>query len=102
MQWWTVQQLRSKNPAARQQAVSKLAAERSAQSVAALIKAVEDAYPDVRKGAIRALGRLREGSALAALVLALRDPDAEVRETTVAEIGRASCRERGGGLDGTG
>ena len=80
MQWWTVQQLRSKNPATRQQAISKLAAEGSAQSVAALIQAVEDPLADVRKAAIRALGRLREGSALSALVSALRDPDAEVRE----------------------
>jgi HEAT repeat protein len=86
MQWWTSQQLRSKNPATRQQAVHKLAAEGSAQSVAALIMAVEDSYIDVRKGAIRALGRLREPRGLPALVQALRDPEADVREAAVTAL----------------
>src|SRR4051812_37565965 len=86
MQWWTAQQLKSKSALTRLQAVDKLAAEGSADSVACLIAAMEDPDPEIRKAAVRALGRLRVADALPVLVQALRDSEAAVREAAVASL----------------
>ena len=96
MHWWTQQQLKFKNPQTRRQAVEKLAASGTADSIDDLISALQDDDASVRLAVVQALGRLKDSRTLPALVQAMRDPDGEVREAVVAalmEVGDATCAE---------
>ena len=96
MHWWTQQQLKFKNPLTRRQAVEKLAASGTADSIDDLISALQDDDAGVRLAVVKALGRLKDSRTLPALVEAMRDPDGEIREAVVAalmEVGDATCTE---------
>src|SRR2546425_8317702 len=86
MKWLTVQQLKSRSPQTRRQAVEKLAAEQSAQAVKYLLPFVTDPEPGVRRAVIQALGRIKDEQGLTPLMNALRDPDSEVREAAVVSL----------------
>lgn len=86
MQWWTAQQLKSKNPDARQEAVTKLAREGSAQAYRAIITVAADPEAVVRLAVMRALGGWKEPASLKALFKALQDPVDTVREAAVMSL----------------
>ena len=86
MQWWTAQQLKSKHPDARQEAVTKLAGEGSAQAYRAIITLAGDREAVVRLTVMRALGGWREPTALKVLFKALQDPVDTVREAAVMSL----------------
>ncbi len=86
MQWWTAQQLKSRNPDARQDAVVKLAGEGSAQAYRAIVALARDTEPSVRLSVIRALGNWKEPASLKALFKGLTDPDGPVREAAVMSL----------------
>jgi HEAT repeat protein len=60
MHWWTLQQLKFKNPQTRRQAIEKLASEGTDESVEHLISALQDDDNAVRLAVVQALGRLKE------------------------------------------
>src|SRR5436190_9313895 len=96
MSWWTLQQLKFKNPQTRRQAVEKLAALGVDEAVSGLISALEDDAAEVRVAAVQALGRLSNGAAVSPLIGALRDPEAGVREAAVGalmQLSDAACAE---------
>jgi HEAT repeat protein len=86
MQWWTAQQLKSKNPDARQEAVIKLAGEGSAQAYRAIATLAGDPEALVRLAVMRALGNWKEPASLKALFKALQDPVDTVREAAVMSL----------------
>ena len=79
MNWWTLQQLKFKNPQTRRQAIDKLAAQPPSDAVPGLLSAIEDEAPEVRVAAVHALGRFQEEGVVPALIGLLRDPEAQVR-----------------------
>ena len=50
MNWWTLQQLKFKNPQTRKQAIEKLAVQPPADAVPGLLSAIEDEAAEVRSG----------------------------------------------------
>ena len=90
MHWWTLQKLKFKNPQTRREAIDKLAAEGTEESVEHLISALQDDDSGVRLAVVQALGRLKEARAVPSLVQGMRDPDAEVREAVVAALMQAA------------
>ena len=96
MHWWTLQQLKFKNPQTRRQAIEKLAAEGTDEAIEHLISALQDDDSAIRLAVVQALGRLKEARAASALVQGMRDPDPEVREAVVGalmQVGDATCIE---------
>src|SRR5258706_186620 len=96
MNWWTLQQLKSKNPETRRQAVEKLAADSSGDAIEQLVAALQDDDEAVRLCVARSLGRLKDPSTLPSLIQAMRDPSGEVREAVVGalmQVGDATCIE---------
>jgi len=83
---WAHQQLKSKKPETRRQAVAKLALEGTPQAIQFLCLALGDSDRDVRLMALRALSPLRVKAAANAFVGALRDPEPEVREAAVLAL----------------
>jgi HEAT repeat protein len=87
MHWWTLQQLRSKKPLTRLQAVTKLAGEANERALDVLAHVVkEDPDSNVRKGALQASTSIRSARTLDVVSSGLRDADAEVRETAVRTL----------------
>lgn len=86
MSWWIAQQLKSKNPQTRREAIEKLAKESSSQAIQLLIQSLKDSEVDVREAGAKALGRIRDPKAIAALINALHDPAGAVREATVSSL----------------
>jgi HEAT repeat protein len=86
MSWWIAQQLKSKNPQTRREAIEKLAKESSSQAIQLLVTGLKDEEVDVREAAANALGRIRDPKAIAALINALHDPAGAVREATVSSL----------------
>ena len=93
MRWWTAQQLKSGSTDTRRQAVEKLAFDRSNDSVALLVSALDDKEPAVRKSAVQALGRLRHKDAVSGLIKALTDSIGEVREAAVMALRKVGDKE---------
>ena len=60
MRWWKLQQLKSKAPETRLQALEKLAEEDPSANAAAFLDALQDSDPHIRKAAAEALGQSRE------------------------------------------
>jgi HEAT repeat protein len=92
MNWWTVQQLKSKDPELRRQAVDKLSCDNSASAIKGLMSAVADADREVRLTALRALARHKVPQAAALFVNSLRDSNGDLREAAVvglAQVGDA-------------
>jgi HEAT repeat protein len=83
---WAHQQLKSKKPETRRQAVAKLALEGSQQAIQLLCLALGDSDRDVRLMALRALSPLRVTAAANAFVGALRDSEPDVREAAVLAL----------------
>jgi HEAT repeat protein len=94
MHWWTVQQLRSKKPMTRLQAVAKLAAEGTAHAVD-LLQGLIASDPDrnVRKSALQAVAGLKNERSIEMVLKGLRDLDAEVRETTARLLGQLGATQ---------
>src|SRR5439155_15199819 len=86
LKWLTLQQLKSKRPQTRRQAVERLAAEAGGPAVDHLLPFAADPDSDVRKAVIRALGQIKGDQVLSPLMNALRDPDGEVREAAVVSL----------------
>src|SRR5881409_442191 len=86
MQWWTAQQLKSKKPQARQEAVEKLAGEGSPSAFRSIISAASDPEAVVRLAVVRSLGACRQAEALRVLFKTLRDPIDVVREAAVMSL----------------
>jgi len=86
MKWFKLQQLKSRRPQMRKQAVAKLVAEEGAKAVDHLLPFVADPDSGVRKEVVRALGQTKDERALTALIHALRDVDGDVREAAVVAL----------------
>jgi HEAT repeat protein len=87
MSWWIAQQLKSKNPQTRRDAVEKLARESSSSAIQLLVSGLKDTETEVREAAAKSLGRMRDPKAIAALIEALQhDPSGAVREATVSSL----------------
>src|SRR5438045_150688 len=86
MKWFKLQQLKSKRPQMRKQAVARLVAEEGAKAVDHLLPFVADPDSGVRKEVVRALGQTKDERALTALIHALRDVDGDVREAAVVAL----------------
>lgn len=86
MQWWAHQQLKSKRPETRRQAIAKLALEGTPEAIQLLCLSLGDLDRQVRLMALRALSPLRVSTAANAFVGALHDADPEVREAAVVAL----------------
>lgn len=86
MLWFTLRQLRAKNPETRRRAAFKLGASRKRTAVPALAAALGDPDWGVRHAAVEALGRIGDPRAGDALVAALRDKDWTVRSAAAAAL----------------
>ena len=104
MNWWTRQQLLSKDPDIRRQAVEKIATHGGPGVAERLAERIEDENEDVALTAIRAVGRLKTSGAVKSLATALRHPSPRVSEAsaeTLCLLGTAQAAEvlAGGLLD---
>lgn len=86
MQWWTAQQLKSKNPEARLEAVEKLTAEASPQAFRSIIGVASDPETRIRLSVMRAMGGCRESEAMTVLFNGLHDAVDVVREAAVMSL----------------
>ena len=96
MQWWTLQQLRSKSSETRRQAIEKLASQVTDEGMDYLFATLQDDDSSVRLAVVQALGRLKDPRCLPSLIQGMRDPNPEVREAVVAalmQVGDATCIE---------
>src|SRR6185436_5612942 len=96
MHWWTVKQLKFKNPQTRRQAVEKLAETRTEEAIDCLMDALQDDDPLVRLAAVKGLALCKDPRTLPSLIQGMRDPKPEVREAVVAsliQIGDETCIE---------
>ena len=62
MKWFKLQQLKSRRPQMRKQAVARLVAEDGAKAVDRLLPFVSDPDPGVRKEVVQALGQAKDFS----------------------------------------
>lgn len=87
MQWWTVKQLRSRNPRARLAAVQKLGPDEAAALVQPLGLLLSDSDPAIRAAAAAALGGTADDKirALAGARFA-REPEPEVRLAIIKSL----------------
>jgi HEAT repeat protein len=88
MQWWTAQQLKSKNPEARLEAVEKLTAEASPQAFRSIIGVASDPETRIRLSVMRAMGGCREPEGMTVLFNGLHDKVDVVREAAVMSLRR--------------
>ncbi|MBC8001947.1 MAG: HEAT repeat domain-containing protein [Opitutaceae bacterium] len=79
MHWWTLQQLKSKNPAARQKAAETLSEQASPEIVPSVKGLLSDGEATVRRAAVQTLGKVDSEEVVALIIPLLRDPAAEVR-----------------------
>lgn len=79
MHWWTLQQVKSKNPDARQRAAEKLAEQPSPEIIPLLTGLLSDGESAVRKAAVQTLGKVDSEVVVALIVPLLRDPVFDVR-----------------------
>ncbi len=86
MQWWTRQQLTSKKPEVRRQAIERIAAEGGTQAVERLLPLIDDPDSQVAKAAVQALGKLKVVQALPDLQRVLRSVVADLREAAAVAI----------------
>lgn len=86
MIWWSLQQLKSKDPKSRLQAVKKLAEEDDEKVLPHLIQSVSDPDPDVRRAAVLALQGFPVDQTFQTLFIAMNDGEAVVREAAVLTL----------------
>ncbi len=84
--WWRQRQLRSANPAKRQQALLKLAERGDPAMVPVLLAGLEDEHAMVREAAAGALGGSGDGRAVDPLLKALGDPDPGARRAATGAL----------------
>jgi HEAT repeat protein len=73
MLWWTLHQLKSKNPYKRRAAAIKLGEYKQARAVEPLIDALKDADDGVRRAAAESLGKLGDARAVEPLINLLKN-----------------------------
>ena len=88
MHWWTLQQVKSKNPAARRRAAENLAEKATPEIIPVLEGLLSDGEAAVRKAAVQSLGKVDSEEVATLIVPLLRDPASEVR-AAVAEALKA-------------
>ncbi len=88
MQWWVTQKLKSKNSAARRQAVQSIGEVGDAKHVQLLAASLSDRDAEVRLAAVESLARIKDAVALPPLLAALRDPEPTVREAGALSLRR--------------
>lgn len=81
-----VANLKSPNPATRQEAAAELGKSRRREAVTPLAALVRDPEPRVRLEVVRALRALRDVTGVPALVTSLADGDREVREEAIGTL----------------
>lgn len=86
MLWWTVNQLKSKNPAVRQSSLEKIGQTDDPSLVATAVPALKDPVASVRAAAADAIGRLGGEQAIPPLAAAVADAEAEVRLAAVKAL----------------
>jgi HEAT repeat protein len=86
MQWWTAQQLKSKNPQARIDAIAKMVSWPVADSLPLLLKMLGDPEAGVRKAAIQSLAALENPPSTEGLVALLTGDSHEAREAAGAVL----------------
>ena len=86
MYWWARQQLRSKNPQTRREAVEKLITEPPADAGSIALSVLEDRDPTVRKAGMIALARLKITGVISTIINGLRDTSPEVREECIRTL----------------
>lgn len=86
MQWWTAQQLKSKNPQVRIEAVTKVASWPARDAFPLLLKMLGDGEPAIRKASIQALAALTDRPLLQPLVSLLTGSDPLAREAAGAVL----------------
>ncbi len=94
MHWWARQQLKSKNPQTRREAIEKLTAEVPEEAVGEVLSLLQDPDATVRRAVFAALGSLKATGLLTTVIDGMRDTAAEVREEairTVMAVGDGTC-----------
>jgi HEAT repeat protein len=86
MLWWTVNQLKSRNPAVRQSSLEKIGQTDDPSLISTAAPLLKDPAPAVRTAAADAIGRLGGEQAIAPLAGAVSDPEAEVRLAAVKAL----------------
>ena len=86
MHWWARQQLRSKNPQTRREAVEKLMTEPPADAATLVLSVLDDPEPAVRKAGMIAIAKLQITGVASTVVRGLRDTSPEVREESVCTL----------------
>lgn len=86
MLWWTLRQLKSKNPETRLRAVRRVEELGDARAVGPLMATLKDKRKEVRKAAAEALGRIGDVRAAEPLMAALKDRTKEVRRAVVEAL----------------
>ena len=87
MQWWTRQQINSRNPEKRKAALERLALRPSASTEAAALQGLSDPDPLVRLAAVEVLTQLKAERAMICLVKSIRHLDPIVRERIARALG---------------
>ena len=96
MQWWALQQIKSRSPKTRLQAVQSLRELDNARAMEAVCACLNDPDTEVAIAAAQAVGKWRQASHSSALLTAIRDPRPEVRKAIALAIrscGDASAPE---------
>jgi len=88
MLWWTLRQLRSKNPAVRRRAAAKLSESREVRAVKPLIAALKDQDQHVQAIAAKVLGEIGDVRAVEPLVVALQDENFSVQGAALKALKR--------------
>jgi HEAT repeat protein len=86
MLWWTVSQLKSKNPAVRQSSLEKLGESEDETHIPTIAAFLKDPESVVRAAAASALGKLGGEKTIEPLAAAVTDPQAEVRLAVVKAL----------------
>jgi HEAT repeat protein len=81
MIWWTLQQLKAKDPATRLRAIARLSDDEDPSVAGSLLPLIADSNPAVQAATMKVLGKFKEEQAVPALLHALHARDAEVRES---------------------
>jgi HEAT repeat protein len=88
MLWWTLWQLKSRNPKTRARALWKLSKIKDSRAVEHLIAALRDRHWLVRKTAVEALGTMEDARVVDTLAELLMDGKADVRQATINVLER--------------
>ncbi len=88
MLWWTLKQLKSKNPKTREHAAEKLGKSGNAKAVEPLINALKDENDYVSAEATIALGEIGDAHAVEPLIAVLKDENNFLRQKAAEALGK--------------